>query len=567
VNLFDADHALAGTGTRACVSEAGLLRPQGAGWGTRSWSGSEPVWLRAAQLDGRLIAAMSEMHFRTLCLPLADLIWHRTRESCAENSPSWENIMCDWEWESFSDFVNYKLCKITNAGPLCAPINRFSIRRNEKLELIMETVAEQNAKSYTIAHPPGTVRINTDTLILSTAFGTEMVASGVQSLCCKTFTDPNSARSELREDALIHNISGVIRKIGEVKYVIDWLANVEDCYLWPNRSDCEIIVTKTHILNGGDDKQTLISSQETVGGGWNCAKICVDGVHIYLGVSKPLAATKINKPGFILYVGNQPEEFREKIRNCLSFALGEYLVYLGCSSFCEDWSLASFRAVSAYSLGGKAFDIPAMPPAPLGTQYEWEINREFLSRMANSIYLHYDALEFASLSWAYWHAVGAAPHIAPVHFGAAIESLQRSYVKLHPETCKTFLLDRQEWETLRTAVENVISNLSVDKETKKILKNKINDLRTAPRSIILESLLEALNINLSKVEKDAWKRRNYAGHGSRIKEEDYINLIKDTKLLKMRFHRMLWSIPKASDLYYDYYSLNRPVRYISDPIP
>ena len=85
---------------------------------------------------------------------------------------------------------------------------------------------------------------------------------------------------------------------------------------------------------------------------------------------------------------------------------------LGCSSFCEKWFLVSFHAVSAYSLGGNARELPSMPPSPLGTRFLWEIDREILSRMVNSLYSHYDALGFGKLSWAYWHAVCATLHIA-----------------------------------------------------------------------------------------------------------------------------------------------------------
>ena len=56
--------------------------------------------------------------------------------------------------------------------------------------------------------------------------------------------------------------------------------------------------------------------------------------------------------------------------------------------------------------------MPSMPPSPLGTRFLWEIDREILSRMVNSLYSHYDALGFGKLSWAYWHAVSATLHIA-----------------------------------------------------------------------------------------------------------------------------------------------------------
>ena len=50
--------------------------------------------------------------------------------------------------------------EITNSGPLHQPIRRFSIRRDEKLQLILETQADPNARSSSVEQPPGTVRMS-----------------------------------------------------------------------------------------------------------------------------------------------------------------------------------------------------------------------------------------------------------------------------------------------------------------------------------------------------------------------------------------------------------------------
>jgi hypothetical protein len=48
-----------------------------------------------------------------------------------------------------------------------------------------------------------------------------------------------------------------------------------------------------------------------------------------------------------------------------------------------------------------------------------------LQRMVEKLVSAYHTLDLANLAWAYWHARTAAVHIAPAHFGAAIEALQR----------------------------------------------------------------------------------------------------------------------------------------------
>jgi hypothetical protein len=109
--------------------------------------------------------------------------------------------------------------------------------------------------------------------------------------------------------------------------------------------------------------------------------------------------------------------------------------------------------------------------------------------------------------------------------------------------------------------------MQIADETKQILINKISGLNRKPQSVLLDEVLSAIGLNLSEVEKTAWKRRNEAGHGIHAKPGEHGRLIRETKLLRLRFVRMLFAITKASDIYYDYYTINRPIRKLFDPIP
>ncbi len=453
---------------------------------------------------------------------------------------------------------------MVDGGPLRVPIRSFSITRNEKLGLIMETRAEHNATSTAPAYPPGTVRLNTDAVTLINDMGMEVVVGGVQPRSWTTSFPGDTALGESREECSVHSLKGTVGPHRNPKYVIDWLVNVDDRFMWPNMSDDETEITKTRTLRGGNNEPVLRTVQKNTGGSWNCAKLSVDGCELYLCTAKSERATGVTKPGFILYTGIPSNDFRDKIRRCLSFSLGGYFVYLGYSSFCDDWSLASFEAVSAYSLGGKAFELPFLPPSPLGTRYEWEIDRDILSRMVNSLYSHYDTLGFGRLSWAYWHALCATPHIAAVHFGAVVETLQRLYLKANRDVLKTKLLEGHEWKRMKASMESTISGSAACDDVKTILKNKLNQLNTMPESLKVERLMKFLQLELGEREKKAWTRRNVAAHGSEAEED--VDLIRDIKILRLRFHRMLLSITKASDFYYDYFSLGRPIRKLAEPI-
>jgi hypothetical protein len=82
---------------------------------------------------------------------------------------------------------------VVEPGPLYTPIQSFSIRRDEKLRLILETEVAPNATSAAIVHPQGTV--------LRSIGGVEAELIGVIpfSLRSNTVGLTESARQELAQ--------------------------------------------------------------------------------------------------------------------------------------------------------------------------------------------------------------------------------------------------------------------------------------------------------------------------------------------------------------------------------
>jgi hypothetical protein len=245
--------------------------------------------------------------------------------------------------------------------------------------------------------------------------------------------------------------------------------------------------------------------------------------------------------------------------------LGLYLVYLGHTTFDSDWLTIHFEAISAYSLGGRAFELGPMPPAPLGVRYEWEIDGAMLSRLVNSIFAQYEKLNFGALSWAYWHAVAATPHIAGAHYGAAIESLERAFLKITTLAVKRTLVPEIEWSNLHQAIKTTLLAGSLPEGAAKILRNKLKSLNQAPQGEITNDLLSQLKLNFGERERSAAAMvRNKSAHGK--DDEVDIEWIRDLKLLRVRFHRMLFAMTGASDYYYDYFTLGRPTRRLDEAV-
>jgi hypothetical protein len=72
-----------------------------------------------------------------------------------------------------------------------------------------------------------------------------------------------------------------------------------------------------------------------------------------------------------------------------------------------------------------------------------------------------------------------------------------------------------------------------------------------------------MGMELSIDEDAAWSRRNSAAHGMPIPEGEELSAIRDMKLLRGLFHRMLLRISNAADVYVDYASANHPHRLLS----
>jgi hypothetical protein len=104
-------------------------------------------------------------------------------------------------------------------------------------------------------------------------------------------------------------------------------------------------------------------------------------------------------------------------------------------------------------------------------------------------------------------------------------------------------------------------------QDKEILIRKVGSLNQMPRSETMQRLLSVLNVPLSEDERRAWARRDHAAHGNQLREEDQRGAIRDTKLLRGIFDRMLLRTVNGSDTYHDYASLDFPIRNLSDPSP
>ncbi|KUR75204.1 hypothetical protein [Novosphingobium sp. Fuku2-ISO-50] len=455
--------------------------------------------------------------------------------------------------------LNKGLFEITDPGPLHQPISSFSIRRDDKLRLILETEAAPNATSAAVDQPPGTVRMTTERALLRSVGGLEGEFFGMVPYS-KYRQTKGVTEQPLKELTQIHIAKTNNPSGAPAAYAIDWLENLpKSPYTWPAASEVvtRTITTRRISLNDGI---TIAKDTDWFNTSWNSAKVTVDGATFYVCALDREDRPGAIKPGCIVYDGAPDDEFRKKVRTGLSFAMGVYLVDLGTSHYDAEWNVVSTLARSAYSLRGHAFDIETLQLAPLGDRFLNELGAPQLTRAIQAFVTAFDVLDLANLHWAFWHACVATPHMAPAHFGATIEGLQSAYTKANPGKVREGWATPDEWKKLKGALSGIIADADVSVEAKQALQGNLHTFNDINQRQRLKDVMAALKLELGEDEDAAWRRRNKAAHGTPIPLGQEVAAIRDMKLLRGVFQRLLLRITGAADQYIDYTSPNYEYR-------
>jgi hypothetical protein len=473
-----------------------------------------------------------------------------------------------WEYEFALPFINNGHFYVTDPGPLRAPVNDFSIRRNEGLTLVIETRCPSDAKSIEPERPPGTVRLSVESAELENIGGIKAKLQGVIPYRFRRTDNYRTGDGELTEEAQIHEISAVVPDGGEARYTIDWVKNLPTRpFLWPASIDTKTETLTTRKIGIGGNEIELFSKEISHSGANHAAQITVGGMDIYICALERKDGGELKKPGCILYDGIPDDQFRKKVRTAVSLALSVYLVELGSAVYRKDWEVVSFKARSPY-IPGNVLDLPILPPAPMNIRRRRELGSLALARLVNAVFDKYEAFDLGNLSWAYWHALCATPHIASVHFGAAVEMLLRQYAATKPlQFSQGIITDGVIWSSFSAQVDEVVSKLEIPDAQKSALRKNIGGLNRVHHRDIMEAILKDIRIALGADEIQAWKRRNDAAHGIAMAEGEELDVIRDIKLLKVMFHRMLLRMLNGADYYIDYATPGFPIRGLAEPVP
>lgn len=468
--------------------------------------------------------------------------------------------MREFLFETIADYFHDGLVAMTKGDFVTTPVTGAALRRDEELDLILELKSrEQQDKPE--RYPAGTVRSADEVIEFRHLAGWIGIARGVVER--GTQSRWNSAgEAETIETYSAQSFEIDLQREVLPSYTIEWVLNLPDGFVWTEPVRFSGVETFTKTVGSGDAEIRMATSFES-GGGNQSLHLRISGIDLYVMRSSDRDDDE-RKAGQIVYRGCPDQAFRDKVRTCLSFILGKPIVYLGHTEYCSVWTPTFMRSVDAFSIGGAVFKLHDLPPYPINqSRYANMIDQRHVGILVNALIEKYEAIKFNELSWSYWYAVCAPLHAAAVHFGSLIEQLQKNSNKVI-EVRKS-LLETDTWKGLNGVIQLWMKMAPIDPELRKILEGKVSSLNQAPQGLVLRRLLETMGLAISDVEIKAWKHRNMAAHGG-ISDQP-IELILNSKILRLLFHRMLAGITYCSDRYIDYYNLGHPVRAVIEAVP
>ncbi len=465
--------------------------------------------------------------------------------------------MSIWDWEFFESEITCDRYFVECIGPLHGPIKTFELVRDKDLGLMLRTTSDGDSTSRFVPRRAGEVYIASEEVELKSPLGTVVTLSGVIPRGRKVTHSRIGESSVTIQESSAESIQWQRLGAAKPEYLIEWIDNLATPFHWPDFSEVTESGKTVFELATCDSGVSITSPIGSHESSRSCAYLKVAGIELIIGESRAKPA-HIGAPGFILYKSVPDEETRRKIRDCLSFCLGDFLLYLGEATYDEKWHVVALNAKSGHALVRDAERLRGHQPAPLGGTYEREIEGRLLSEMATSLFLVYDKYELRSSFWCYWHAIAAPMHMAAVHFGSGIEGLQSRFLKQLDSTTNILLVqDEQTWAELRQRMSECIAGADIPEEIKAILTNKTVNLNSAPQKVIMERFLTALNLSVGKLELDVWGNRNRAAHGS-TSTENPGQLIRENKVLKILMNRIMLALGGVQLSYYDYYNYGHP---------
>ena len=376
----------------------------------------------------------------------------------------------------------------------------------------------------------------------------------------------------------------------EPKRLIEWVLNFPQKLRWPDVTqrivDDENFwrhreVYGDEILSRGDVKE-LITGKATANMGPDHLSMNFSdewGMEIVVGKVDSEVVGEEWKPGFIEFVamdssGLPSRDFRKRVRDALSFIVGRKIVNVGATFF-DDKGSATKAVGMGNCLSGRKVAIRrgSQIPAPLtlqkGSSPHQVIDPPVVEAYLKGLIDIWSKPHFIQALGRYFNGHVAYAEMRGVAYGSALETvldIQRSKTDSSHR-----LLDKDVFRELRDQLEGALEDFGRDVETKAVksrldlIRRRLSNLNQSQPSDVLE-LFDDIGLEIGPVERDAWHERNRAAHGDVYASSDYEAGRQRCDALMTMFNRLLLKLCGAGTKYFDYTTLDWPVRDLDDPL-
>src|SRR5882757_9181203 len=139
--------------------------------------------------------------------------------------------MNPWDWEFFESEVTADAYVVDDHGPLFGPLTGFTLRRDEDLNLMLDTLSASDSTSSAIERPAGSVYVSTAEVKFEGRFGADATATGVIPRIVLNTASKNSAEAK-KQISSLHTLRLNRQSAGEPRYVIEWVENMSGPFAW-----------------------------------------------------------------------------------------------------------------------------------------------------------------------------------------------------------------------------------------------------------------------------------------------------------------------------------------------
>lgn len=471
--------------------------------------------------------------------------------------------MSFWKWDSFQDIISQSDIELEADEILPTEISKVTFERLEDYQLHMHVESPPNEIDTRKNLRLGEFYKNDKQLTFSSPISKGIISGVIHINSITNF--PSSGNATTINTYVISAIEINISSKKENSYIVENIANLPKQYIWPHISTYEETSIAKRTFRGEpsmifslDEKKTQVRRSSL--------RINLETTSLVLEEINSLP-NKVQNPGYIIYQNSAEEKFREIVRDCISYAFGIPLIYFGHSEYNSNGKLVRLRAVSPHTVNGRAWKIKSTPPAPI-TEQEGVTNMlsaELIQEIVLGLLKNRDKYTLSTLTWRLWYAEAAPYFMRPAYYGALIEGLQKSYIAENTVISGS-IVDKSKYLKVRKTLLRYLRKIKLDVNDEKLISDKINNGNSAPQKLLSKRFYESLGLTIGDLESRAWNKRNDAAHGNNIPEEDILQFIRETYILRIMLNRIFLKITKGSNQYIDSYSYGHAIRLIAESI-